>query len=77
MASPVSTKNTVILPPEFLGLGRFIYKHNATASAGGGYFKDWPESWLELDGHYRLSFDSINVDGVSIPLFKLLRWTAE
>ena len=41
-----------------------INKDNATAGAGGGYFKDWPESWLGPDGHYGLLLDGINVDGV-------------
>ena len=37
--------------------GRFIYKDNATAGAGGGHFKDRPEGWLGPDGHYGLLFD--------------------
>ena len=53
----------MILLPGLQGPGRFIYKDNATAGAGGGYFKDWPESWLGPDGHYGLLLDDINVDG--------------
>jgi hypothetical protein len=49
-----------------LSLGRLVYQGDFTALAGGGYFKDWPESWLGPDGHHGLLLDGIDVDGVQL-----------
>jgi len=63
--SPPSPPGTRFRRPRLKkSLGRLVYWGNSTALAGGGYFKDWPESRLGPDGHYGLLLDGINADGV-------------